>query len=196
MEIEKAIRKQKQSNNIFITTMLLLFFLLPIIVFLSGKTQFIFLLALIILELLIVLGIIANINNGALWFVCNNNRLKIKTGTFRNENLVLCDKVVLVHTEHCKEDMEIIVVTTVKVRNKYMKPIIEKNFLRKYPNVEAYYKKIRKVSSNNIYYYTAIKKGGLIKYKLLNVIYVNCVKASFTDDAIENIKISRGQKKI
>ena len=46
---------------------------------------------------------------------------------------------------------------------------------------------------DTIFYYQVIKRGGLKKYLLLDTIYKNCVKAVYTDDCIQNIKIARGQ---
>lgn len=196
MEIERSVRKQKRSQTVFIVLMIILFFMLPIIVFFTGETNIFFLVALIVIELLIVLGVIASLNNGSLQYTCSNNRLKVKSGIFPSQNLILCDKVVLVHTEHKEEDIEIVIITIVKVRNKYMKPVIEKAFFKRYPEVQSYYNKVKKITPKNFYYYTSIKKGGFKKYKLLDTIYVNCVKAIYTDEAIGNVKIARAQKKI
>ena len=41
------------------------------------------------------------------------------------------------------------------------------------------------------YYFQIIRKGALNKYILLETIYKNCVKATYTTAAIDNIKIAR-----
>lgn len=43
------------------------------------------------------------------------------------------------------------------------------------------------------YYFQVIRRGGLKKYLLLDLIYKNCVRATYTEESIQNIKIARGQ---
>ena len=79
-------------------------------------------------------------------------------------------------------------------RNKAIKTdnIKETNFftliLLKFSN-----KKIKEKNPDKKYYFQVIKRGGLKKYLLLDSIYRNCVKAVYTDESIQNIKIARGQ---
>ena len=91
-----------------------------------------------------------------------------------------------------KEDMEIIIVTTMKFRNKSLKHI-SKSFLQRYPEVNHEYLKLKKLNSEDTYYFQIINRGALNKYILLEIIYKNCVKAVYTSSAIDNIKIARRQ---
>ena len=63
------------------------------------------------------------INSCTLKFVCGNNRLKFSTGLFLPYIYIQCDKVAIVHTNKNNENMEIIIVTKGKIKNKKMKKI-------------------------------------------------------------------------
>lgn len=123
---------------------------------------------------------------------CLNNRLIFKTGIFTKENLLICDKVALVHTNKSDYDLEIIVITSVVFKNKSLRPI-DKNFLKRYNQLNENYLSIKEANPERNYYFQVIKRGGLKKYLLLDAIYKNCVKAIYTDESIQNIKIARGQ---
>ena len=193
MYIDKALKKQDKLKKLFYITMIFLSIFLPMMVYLSNiKSKFIFL-YLMLLEILIFLAVLNKINFYNLKFLCSNNKLKYKSGIFSKDNILICDKIAIVHTNSSKEDMEIIIVTTMKFRNKSLKPIT-KNFLQKYPEASHEYLKIKKMNPEDIFYFQIIKRGALNKYILLEVIYKNCVKAVYTSSAIENIKIARSQK--
>lgn len=128
----------------------------------------------------------------SLKYSCHNNRLKIKSGLFKKEGLLFCDKVVLVHTEKMEEDMEIIIITSVNFKNKRLR-LITKQFLKRYPAIREEFERIKENNPDNIYYYQVVRYGGLNKYVLLDTIYKNCVKSVYTEEGIQNIKISRGQ---
>lgn len=192
MKINKGLKKEKNNLKMFYIIMIGLLVILPIVTDLSGtRNPFIwmYLLALIIL---ILLSILIKTNYYMLKYRCSNNKLKFRSGVFSKESLILCDKVCIVDTDKSKEEMSIILVTNIKFKNKNLKPVT-KGFLKKYPNVENEYNKLRKLEDASLYYYQIIKRGGLHKYDILNCIYGNCVKAIYTDSAIENIKIARGQ---
>lgn len=193
MDIFKAIKKEKKFLKKFYIVMALLGIILPLAVYLTGiKTPF-YLLFLLTIEILISAQIISKINLTKLKYSCSNNRFKCKLGLLSKESLIFCDKVVLIHTEKIEEDMEIIIITSVNFKNKKLKPVINKIFLRKYPES---YKELMKVSSKNsqnLLYYQVIRRGGLKKYMLLDCLYKNCVKALYTEQCIQNIKIARGQ---
>ncbi|WP_286909100.1 hypothetical protein [Clostridium sp. UBA1652] len=195
MNISKAIKKQKKSSKRFKILMIFIFILLPIIVLLTDMTQAFFIAYLVFIETLILLALIHKVNWEKIEFSCHNNKLKYKCGLFSKELLILCDKVQLVHTEKSKDDMEIIIISTVRFKNKNYKPITQ-GFLKKYPMVNEEYIKIKKLNPENMFYFLIIRKGSLVKYNLLDIIFKNCVKATYTLDAIENIKIARGQKEI
>ncbi|ATD55937.1 hypothetical protein [Clostridium chauvoei] len=192
MRIKRALKKEKNRKKLFFLMMLILFVILPTVLYLS-KIQSIFIWSyLSIIELLIVLAVLIKANYYKLDFTCSNNKLKMKNGLFLSENLILCDKVKIVHTEKAKDDLEIIIVTTVRFKNKSLRPIT-KVFLKRYPETGDKYLKLKKLEPEDIYYFQIIKRGGYRKYELLDCIYRNCVRATYTSSAIENIKIARDQ---
>lgn len=195
MHINKAIKKQKKSYKRFMFIMVFLLIFLPLIVLFLGKTSMFYIIYLVFIEIVILLSIIAVSNNEKLRFNCINNKLKIELGIFRIPNMLICDKVAIVHTENIGENMEIVIVAEMKLRNEQMRNI-SKGFLKKYPHVCKKYREIKRLKPNKTYYFTVIRKGGFYKYKLLDVVYKNCVGAIYTDDSIENIKIARGQLEI
>lgn len=192
MKILKALKKERKHKKYFFILMSTIFILLPLIAFLS-QIKSVFLWSYLgIIELLIVVDCINKLNYYNLKFSCINNKLKLKSGLFSKESVILCDKVVIVHTDKCKEEMDIIIISTVRFRNKYLKPV-SKAFFKKYPEASEEYIKIKKINPEDSYYFQVIKRGALSKYILLDEIYRNCVKASYTASAIENIKIAREQ---
>ena len=169
-----------------------LFLLLPLIAFLA-QIDSVFLWGYLgLLEVLIILACVNKLNYHRLKFQCSNNKLRFRSGLFVRESIILCDKVMVVHTEK-KRDMDIDINNYVmKFRNKYLKPI-NKGFLKKYPEAAEEYIKVKKIKPEESYYFQVIRRGALKKYTLLNSIFSNCVKASYTSSAIENIKIAREQ---
>lgn len=192
MKINKALKKEKNSNKLFFIIMTIIFTILPLIVYLSQIKQLFLLIYLVFVEILIVLAIITNINQNKLEFTLINNKLKFKSGLFNKESTILCDRVVIVHTDKAKEDMEIILITNNRFRNYYLKPIT-REFIKKYPEASEVYLKVKKMNPEEVYYFQIIKRGSLKKYILLDEIFKNCVKANYTASAIENIKIAREQ---
>jgi len=192
LNIYKALKHEKKHLKRFYIMMIILEIIMPLAVYLTGLTTFFYISYLLFMELLIAVAIINKANYTRLNFFCSNNRLKFKSGIFSKENLIFCDKVGLVHTEKMEEDMEIILLTSVNFKNKGLK-LISKGFLKKYILMSHEYLKIKEANPETLYYYQIIKRGGLKKYMLLDTIYRNCVKAEYTEEGIQNIKISRGQ---
>lgn len=192
MDIYKAIKMEKKSLKRFYRLMGILFIGLPLSVYLTGVRAIFFLVYLLIIEFLIISAVINKLNYYSLKYSYNANKLNIKNGLLANNNLILCDKVILVHTEKMESDMEIIIISTMSFRNRNLRPIV-KGFLKKYPKVDEELKKISNGNNQQTYYFQIIRKGGLRKYLLLDTIYKNCVKAIYTNDSIQNIKIARGQ---
>lgn len=189
MDIYKAIKMEKKSLKRFYKLMVVLAIILPLSVYLTQVKSLFYLVYLIALELLIIFAIIVKLNYYELRYKCSNNKLHVKNGIFTSNGLILCDKVILVHTEGMEATMDIILITTMKVRNKGLRPIT-KGFLKKYPNLES---NLNKINKDGVLYYQIVRFGGLNKYLLLDTIYKNCVKAMYTDECIQNIKIARGQ---
>ena len=195
MYIDKAIKKQSKNKRLFFITMVFLGLFLPITVYLADIKSAFIMWYLAVIEVLILFAIIIKINFYKLDFYCSNNKLKFKSGLFSKESLLICDKVGIVHTNKSKEEMEIVVITTVKFKNKWLKPIT-KTFLQKHPEAGHEYLRLKRINPDTVFYFQIIKRGALDKYILLDTIYKNCVKAVYTASAIENIKVSRNQKEI
>lgn len=195
MNINKALKKQRKRKKRLFTVLIFLFINLPLITYLSGIRSLFILSYLGVIEFLIILALFFKINYYRLKFVCNNNRLRFKSGLFIKESVILCDKVAIVHTDNEKDELEIIIITSVNFKNKLLKPITQ-NFIKKYPEAAEEYLRIKNMSPENTYYFQIVRRGGLKKYELLNSIYKNCVRATYTASAIENIKIARGQIEI
>lgn len=192
MNIFKAIKVEKKNTKRFYRFMILIAIILPLSAYLTSKTTTFYLVFLAIIEFLIMAAIINKINNTKISYSCANNRFKFKIGLLSKESLIFCDKVVMVHTEKMDEDMEIVIVTSVNFKNKNLKPAL-KVFLKRYQAAGEELLKLKSTNPETIFYYQVIRKGGLEKYLLLDCIYKNCVKAVYTDDCIQNIKIARGQ---
>ncbi|MEW8956107.1 MAG: hypothetical protein AB2369_06200, partial [Clostridium sp.] len=124
MYIDKAIKKQKKQFKIFTLIMCFIFLALPIVLFLVGlNSNWFLVIYLVIIEFIILLAIFVKTNMEKLEFHCSNNKLTIIQGILNRTYKMLCDKVVLVHTEGSKEEMTIIFITTVKFRNKKIRPV-------------------------------------------------------------------------
>lgn len=195
MDVSKAKKKEKSRNKIFYTVMIFIAILLPTIMYITSQTQFYYLIILLVIECLIAIAIIANINNFKITYNISNNKMRIKQGLFNDSSMILCDSVSIVHTYNKAGELHIVIITDKKIRNKYMK-IITTKFLKHHPQIEKKYEYLESVNPDSVYYRYIVKSGGINKYLLLNDIYTNCVKSLYTDNAIEDIKIARGQKNI
>lgn len=192
MNIYTAIKREKFHLKVFLITMGIISVILPGALILTGLTSIFYMSYVIFIEFLIVIAIIIKMNAYKVEYRCLNNRLMFKAGIFSKENLIICDKVVLVHTSKSDYDLEIVIITSVVFKNRGLRPI-DKNFLKRYPQITEEYNDIKKLNPKKDYYFQVIKRGGLKKYLLLDSIYKNCVKAIYTDESIQNIKIARGQ---
>lgn len=192
MNIYTAIKREKFHLKVFLITMGIISVILPGALILTGLTSIFYMSYVIFIEFLIVIAIIIKMNAYKVEYRCLNNRLMFKAGIFSKENLIICDKVVLVHTSKSDYDLEIVIITSVVFKNRGLRHI-DKNFLKRYPQITEEYNDIKKLNPKRDYYFQVIKRGGLKKYLLLDSIYKNCVKAIYTDESIQNIKIARGQ---
>lgn len=192
MDIYKAIKKEKKNLKIFLITMVIIALILPLILILTGMLNIFYISYVIFIYLLIVMAIIVKMNAYKVKYRYVNNRLVFETGIFAKEYLIICDKVALVHTNKSDYDLEIVLITNVVFKNKGLRPI-DKNFLKRYPGIVEHYNTIKQLNPAKDYYFQIIRRGGLRKYLLLDSIYKNCVKAIYTDESIQNIKIARGQ---
>lgn len=192
MNIDKAIKMERTHLKVFLITMVFISIILPVTLMLTGLTNIFYLSYLTFIEVLIVIAIIIKMNAYKVEYRCLNNRLIFKTGICTKESLIICDKVVLVHTNKSDYDLEIIIITSVVFKNRNLRPV-DKNFLKRYSEAAAEYEIIKKLNPEKSYYFQVIRRGGLKKYLLLDSIYKSCVKAIYTDESIQNIKIARGQ---
>ena len=192
MDIYKAIKKEKSHLKLFLIIMAIILISLPIILILTGLTTIFYISYIVFVDLLIVTAIIIKMNSYRVEYRCLNNRLMFKVGIFATEHLIICDKIVLVHTNKSDYDLEIVFITSVIFKNKGLRPI-NNIFLKRYPQIAREYSDIKQQNPKTDYYFQVIKRGGLKKYLLLDLIYKNCVKAIYTDESIQNIKIARGQ---
>lgn len=196
MNIDKAIRKQKKSYKRFLLSMCFIFFALPAILILSKKVYIFYIIYLIIIESLILMSIFIRISNESLKFKNDGYRLKISIGINNKKVNIITEKVSLVHVEDILSDkgevidFKIILIAGSKFRSDRMLPI-SINFLKKYSYIAYHYNRIKVMQPEDNYYYTIIKRGGLNKYPLLDIIYKTCVYSYFTGEAIEKIKIYR-----
>lgn len=194
MDIYTAVKKERRNLKFFFISMIIISLILPIAVIITNLTTFFYLTYLGVIEALIVISMIIKLNCYKVEFKCINNKLIFKTGILTKQYLIICDKVVLVHTNKSDYDLEIIIVTTVNFKNKSLRKV-DDNFLRRYPEVKSNLEYKRKVNGeeDKQYYFQVVRRGGLKKYLLLDCIYKNCVKAIYTEESIQNIKIARGQ---
>lgn len=186
MNINKAIRKQKKSFKRFWLSMGFIFLLLPILVIVTQKYSFFIIAYLVVIEFLIVISILVHIHMETLKFQYTN-KLKIQNGIWGGKYTIVCNNVMFVHTINDKRDMKIVLVLKSKMRNKNIK-VIDSKFLQKYTLKNGYNISYKMENLQKKYYYIIINKGGYYKYEFLNFIYRYCVKAYFTDKAIERIK--------
>lgn len=197
MDINKAIKKQKKSYKRFMLIMSFIFFALPIILFLFRLYDIFYITYVVIVELLIIIAIAAKINKDKLIFTCNNSRLRIISGIRRRNLIIPCDKVALVHVENVntaiEKDFSIIIMFSIIVRNKGIIKVNEK-FLSNHPYVAFHYKKLKILNPEKNFSFSIIKKGGVYKYQLLDIIYKNCVNAIFTEETVDKIKEYRNCK--
>lgn len=187
MNINKAIRKQKKTYKGFMLSMCFIFVLLPIMLIVSKITNIFLVIYLVLNELLIAIVIILRFNEEYIDFKLEGYKISIWCGIAKTKFIIICKKVAFVHTQDGGKNLEIIIITKSKFRNKKIYPI-DIIFLKKYPYVAQMYNKIKIENPEETYFYTIIKHGGFKKYILLDDVYRSCVDAIFSGDAIEKIK--------
>ena len=187
MNINKAIRKQKKTYKRFMLSMCFIFVLLPIILIVSKIINIFFVMYLISIELLITLVVILRFNEEYIDFKVDGYKISIWSGILKVKFVIICEKVVLIHTDGHGKNLDIIIIAKSRFRNKRIHPI-DINFLKRYPYVAQMYNKIKIQSPEEAYFYLIIKHGGFRKYILLDELYKSCVQAVSSDEAIEKIK--------
>lgn len=195
MYIDKALKKQSAAYSRFNIVMIFIFILLPAVVFGVGADKGIVLTMLVLLEIAIILCIFVMKDRTTLNYTCENGVLRLKQGIFATYRKISCEKIKIIHTENKANDIDLIIVTATRVGNRQLR-LVGRSFLNKYPMAATEYKKLKKIDPDKNYFYIVIKNGGYKKFLMLDDIYRNSVKATFTEDTIENIKVSRSQKEI
>lgn len=168
-------------------SMCFIFALLPIILIVSKNVNIFFLTYLACIELMIIAVVLLRVNEEYVNFNWDRYKITIWCGIFKVKFSIICDKVALIHTAGQGGNLEIIIITKSRFRNKRIVPI-DINFLKKNPYVAKIYNKIKTDNLEESYFYVVIKHGGFSKYILLDELYKSCVHAVFSDDAIESIK--------
>lgn len=170
------------------------FFILPAVFIISKKFYIFYIIYLVVLEIMILLYIIIRTSKEALKYRYDGYKLKIILGITSKTINIICDKVVFVHVENDtsqgKNDFKIILIASSKFRSDRMLAINRK-FLKNHAYLAQQYYKIKTQFPENSYYYTIIKRGGLKKYPLLDLIYRSCVYATFSEESIDTIKYYR-----
>lgn len=187
MNINKAIRKQKKTYKRFMLSMGFIFVLLPVILMVSKIVTMFFLIYLICMEVMITFVVLIRFNEEYIDFKFDGYKISISCRMAKVKFIIICEKVVLIHTRGQGSDLELIIITKSRFRNKNIYPI-DINFLRKYTYAAQMYNKIKIENPQETYFYFTINNGGFRKYSLLDDLYKSCVKAVFSDDAIEKIK--------
>lgn len=183
MDINKAIRKQSKSYKRFLLFNCFIFLLLPLILYFTKQFNIFLISYLTLIELLVLAAVTISISSNNLKFHYDGIKLRIRYG-LRGKIIILCEKVVLVHIE---KNEDIILLTKSKFRNDRMKEVSLK-FLQSHPYVSYHYNRIKSKDPEELFYYIIIRKGGFLKYSLLDTLYKSCVYAVFTDEALEKIK--------
>jgi hypothetical protein len=187
MNINKAIRKQKKTYKRFMLSMSFIFVLLPIILMISKIISTFFVIYLICIELLITFVVLLRFNEEYIDFKLDGYKISIWCGIAKVKFIIMCEKVALIHTRDQGRNLEIIIITKSRFRNKKIYPV-DIIFLKRYPYVAQMYNKIKIQNPEETYFYFIIKHGGFRKYILLDDLYKSCVQAVFSDEAIEKIK--------
>lgn len=187
MNINKAIRKQKKTYKRFMLSMCFIFVLLPNILIASKSINMFFIIYLVCIELMITFVVLLRFNEEYIDFKLDGYKISIWCGITKIKFIIICKKVELVHADGNGKNLEIIIITKSKFRNKRINPV-DINFLKKYPYVAQMYNKIKIKNLEESYFYFIINQGGFKKYILLDELYRYCVQAVFSDDAIEKIK--------
>ena len=194
MDIDKVLRKQKKSYKRFMLSMGFIFLLLPIVMYISERFNIFFIIYLMLIEALILFSMLIRYNEEHLNYYLEGNKLTIVTSGAKIRYNILTDKVTIVHAIAEEKYFNIMIVTKSKFRNKRLQHVDFK-VLEKYSELDRVYNRI-KMPDEGPYFYFIIKKGGIKKYLLLNLLYKYCVGATFTEAAVEKIKESIKHKEV
>ncbi|MEG1256469.1 hypothetical protein [Clostridium sp.] len=194
MDIDKVLKKQRKSYKRFMLSMGFIFLLLPIVLSLTKKFNVFFIGYLCVIEILILSAVLIRYNEEYLKFELNENKITIATVGGRIRYNISYNNVAMVHTILQERYFEILIITKSRFRNKRMRVVTNK-VIEKYQGIGRHYAKIKMPNDGDCYYFI-VKRGGVKKYLLLDMLFKYCVGAVFTENAIENIKEYRKSNKI
>lgn len=194
MDIDKVLKKQKKSYKRFMLSMGFIFIVLPTVLFITRQINIFFIIYLGIVEGLIFFSVVIRYNEEYLKFEVYEDKMVIAILGGRIKYKIHCNKVVIIHTIPQEKYFDILIITKSKFRNKRLR-IVTNKVLDRFPDIGKHYTKV-KMPNDGDYYYFVVKRGGIKKYMLLDLIFKYCVSAVFTENAIMHIKEYRKQNKI
>jgi hypothetical protein len=147
-------------------------------------------------EILVAVSVYMRARQERLEFDYNMGRIRVKRGLFAKTESVNCDKIMYVDVELAAEkvkgfqEFSIILISESKFRNKKLKSV-DREFWDRYKSIRSVSEKLAQENPGKELYYLVIDSGGLRKYRLLDAVFTSCVKAAFSENAIEKIKFYR-----
>lgn len=196
MNINKAIGKQRKSYIRFLLSMCFVFFALPLALIFYSRLDAFYLGYLAAVEMLVAVSVCMRSRQERLEFEYNMGRLRVKRGLSAKTESINCDKIMYVDVELAAEkvkgfqEFSIVLISKSKFRNKKLKAV-DREFWDRYESMWPVSEKFEQENPGKDLYYLIIDSGGLRKYKLLDSVFTSCVKAAFSENAIEKIKFYR-----
>lgn len=187
MNINKAIKKQRNKYLRFVFLMSFIFMLFPCIVIYNKLYNYVIYIYVFILDFLILSAIFVRTNEETLFYRRKFGKFYIKRGVFKKSNSFNCEDLIFVHVEGEKENIKLILIVRSKRNNRSLKSITKK-FIKTYPYAGNYYYNLFKEKPNYKYYSIIVNSGKYKKYLLLNKLYGSCFNAFYSEEAIKYIK--------
>ncbi len=194
MDIDKVLKKQRKSYKRFMLSMGFIFIILPVVLLITKQINIFFISYLCVIESLILISVLARYNEEYLKFEVYEDKILIAILGGRIKYKIHYSKVAIIHTIPQERYFDILIITKSKFRNKRMR-IVTNKVLEKFPGIGKHYVKV-KMPNDGDYYYFILKRGGIKKYMLLDLLFKYCVSAIFTENAIKHIKEYRKQNKV
>jgi len=186
MNINKAIRKQRKSYKRFLLSMCFVFFALPAAMVFYGRTETFYIGFLAAIELLVAVSVYMRAGRENMEFDYKMGWIRLRRGILGKTESINCDRIMFVDAEPASEkvkgfqDFNIILVSDSKFRNKKLRAV-DPEFREKY-SLEDH---------GQEQFFLSIESGGLRKYRLLDAVFKSCVRAEYSEYAIDRIKFYR-----
>jgi hypothetical protein len=194
MDIDKVRKKQRKSYKRFMLSMGFIFIILPVVLLITKQINIFFISYLCVIESLILISVLVRYNEEYLKFEVYEDKILIAILGGRIKYKIHYSKVAIIHTIPQERYFDILIITKSKFRNKRMR-IVTNKVLEKFSGIGKHYVKV-KMPNDGDYYYFILKRGGVKKYMLLDLLFKYCVSAIFTENAIKHIKEYRKQNKV